>query len=590
MVLLCCCCCRLGLVLGSGKSSTGMTEPRTHKSDYMFSPFSVTQESCTFQWSSPATRVIGVDRVQLANGSVLQLDSTDKCPRTAAKGHTGGHILLADYDPSLPTMMMRVFPTSDADCTGNPEYTSTVELNRCYTTGSTSYLYASCTIDASFVIHRFKSDICSGSYIVETHPLSCVHLVNGQHADYQCHNVTGRGKIQSFVASWTVPAAPSDPLALVYLWNGVLPRELDATGHQMWVMQPVLIFGFGACSKTPGWSLISFLQIGVENTANTTHCGPEVQVEEGDQITGSIIRSENGDWVVEGRVSGKTAVTQITVAAAFFDEMKTAPTTAIVDMEMYRFKECSGYPNSQTRFNSMAISVMSSQGIDEHVNPVWSTSVYHHGEDDGGNCSQNITVQDPQTIVLNYVSSGSPVTTSQYQQFSCSDSLCSVCGPARSYDVGTTTCIDGVPFSYQSLGCGDGFIDFRLFNDSKCQFFSQEFRQQQCVASGSNFTKYVCTGATTTLCELALTRLCSDARRSSIDKCQACSMAHQHEVLLAGCNSHNVDTFCAAPIPGATYCYPNSNPPQMCPPFHGNPPTACPKCKIPACRCPGPGD
>lgn len=41
------------------------------------------------------------------------------------------------------------------------------------------------------------------------------------------------------------------------------------------------------------------------------------------------------------------------------------------------------------------------------------------------------------------------------------------------------------------------------------------------------------------------------------------------------------------PIPGGTYCDPNSVPPQMCPPFNGNPSTKCPKCSHPPCLCPG---
>jgi hypothetical protein len=42
-----------------------------------------------------------------------------------------------------------------------------------------------------------------------------------------------------------------------------------------------------------------------------------------------------------------------------------------------------------------------------------------------------------------------------------------------------------------------------------------------------------------------------------------------------------------APIPGAPYCDPNADPPQMCPPYHGQPPSACPKCAHPPCLCPG---
>jgi hypothetical protein len=41
------------------------------------------------------------------------------------------------------------------------------------------------------------------------------------------------------------------------------------------------------------------------------------------------------------------------------------------------------------------------------------------------------------------------------------------------------------------------------------------------------------------------------------------------------------------PVPGGTYCDPTTKPPEMCPPFRGEPASPCPACAHPPCLCPG---
>lgn len=457
------------------------------------------------QWPG-GTRVVNSSHVEVTTGNVQTLDSFSPdfqvnhsaLPRSRLKDTPGGHILAADFDPSRAAVFVREFAAGDASCKGesSPKVYFVGECVTDYSGRSpASFAYIGCSTQ-EVVIAYYSSANCVGFSNKESYRLECSEHSDNRRVEYEC-SPKRAFTLSETSARWTVPAPPADRMALVYIWNGVQPQELDSDGVYAWVMQPVLIWGHAPCSTSLGWSVVPFLQVGINSQ---THCGPEVEVDEGDEIFGTIKRSSNGDWMITGAAHRKrlqrSTVTNLTVAASFFSEMKTTPSWVTVDMEIYHFKECAGFPGSSVIFDRLAIDVLEGHNLVPH----WQTRVFHQGNHDGGHCGQDVVANGTTTIEFRWANTPAPPPAATgFYQLLCTDSSCTQCTNASVVKLGV--CSPGSPYAFECTGCDDGYIDFRRYNGTSCAnspTVFDEFRlsTNDCTKSGSRYRKYECSGAT----------------------------------------------------------------------------------------------
>jgi hypothetical protein len=150
--------------------------------------------------------------------------------------------------------------------------------------------------------------------------------------------------IVSFVASWTVPPAPSQGNGqLVYLFNALQ----DGAGAH--ILQPVLQWGLSpALNSGPYWGLASFW---VGGTNDPTFCSEFVPVSPGATVTGRMEVSvqQNGLYSCSCRFDGFPG-TQLTA------ENLPALVGASVTLEAYDIGPDAPYPAiSGTNFSGIAV-------------------------------------------------------------------------------------------------------------------------------------------------------------------------------------------------------------------------------------------
>eukprot|EP00440_Ansanella_granifera_P072570 gb/GFBE01078747.1/.p1 GENE.gb/GFBE01078747.1/~~gb/GFBE01078747.1/.p1 ORF type:complete len:305 (+),score=54.50 gb/GFBE01078747.1/:1-915(+) len=178
--------------------------------------------------------------------------------------------------------------------------------------------------------------------------------------------VSVHDSITMMESTWTVPKAPESRgpvpgMSSAYLFNG-LENGAGVRGKATMILQPVLSHGKSGCVFSPlaGWVFTAF-QV---TAAGRAYCGPNVGVQEGDQLVGRMEKVSDGEWTVTAD-AGKRGKS---VHQAKVDFNANAAYITLEAMVVYN---CKALPASAATFTGNKLQTASG----EQLAPSWRTEV-----------------------------------------------------------------------------------------------------------------------------------------------------------------------------------------------------------------------